>query len=123
MADEASSAPKVSTTSQNAGLVNVLHTERNMKVYGVTENELRTLTAINVAVTALFSIATGLMAFSFDLQKDILLAEPLPDKAQVLDTVVQPAAFLGSLVLYGLGALTWFLRGGFLKTIKKESRN
>jgi hypothetical protein len=39
MADEASSAPKVSTTSQNAGLVNVLHTERNMKVYGVTENE------------------------------------------------------------------------------------
>jgi hypothetical protein len=78
---------------------------------------------MNVAVTALFSIATGLMAFSFDLQKDILLAEPLPDKAQVLDTVVQPAAFLGSLVLYGLGALTWFLRGGFLKTIKKESRN
>ena len=109
------------STSDSKGLITVLHTERRMKVYGVTENELRTITIINLAVAALFSIGTGLVVFGFDLQKDILLTEQLPPGAKILDDVVRPASFIGGAVFYGLGLVFWFMRGGFIRTIKKET--
>ncbi len=102
--------------------LSVLHTERRMKVYGVTENELRTLTVINLAAVALFSLGTGSLAFGIDLHKDILLAgQNLPEGAKMLQDVVRPIAFIGAAIFYGLGIAAWLYRGGFLRTIKKET--
>ena len=93
-----------------------------MKVYGVTENELRTLTVINLAAVALFSLGTGSIAFGIDLHKDILLAgQNLPEGAEMLQDVVRPIAFIVGAIFYFLGGVVWFHRGGFLRTIKKET--
>src|SRR5437870_8543962 len=48
-------------------LVSVLHTERQMRIFGVTENELRTLTIVNAAVAFLFSLGTGCFGYLLNL--------------------------------------------------------
>ena len=121
MADFRDPPPKLSATGSQ-DLITVLHTERRMKVYGVTENEIRTLTMINIAAVVLFSLGTGLLAFGIDLHKDILLTgKNLPEAALPLQDVVRPLAFIGAGIFYVLGIVSWFLRGGFLRTIKKET--
>lgn len=115
-------SPKISVASSGSHeLVKILHTERRMKVYGITENEIRTLTVINVAVVVLFSIGTGCIAFGIDLHKDLLLTPNLPEQAQVLKSVLRPLSYISGGVLYLLGLLVWYYRGGFIRTLKQES--
>jgi len=93
-----------------------------MKVYGVTENELRTLTIINAAAAALFSIGAACLGYGLNLHASLLLVDNMPDKAKVLSDVVQPLAFYAAAVFFLLGIAAWLARGGFIKTIKKETQ-
>ena len=112
----------VTTTGSSTGLVHVLHTERRMRVYGVTENELRTLTIINLAVAFLFSLGTGFVSFGLDLHKDVLMTSPLPPSAGVLADIARPLAFLVGGAFYLAGGSAWWMRRGFIEQIKQESK-
>jgi hypothetical protein len=92
-----------------------------MKVYGVTENELRTLTIINAAVAALFSLGAACLGYGLNIHDSLLLVDNIPDKAKVLPDVVQPVAFSLAGVFFLFGLIAWLMRGGFISTIKKET--
>jgi hypothetical protein len=122
MVDQQTPAPGLHLSHPSSGnLVTILHTERRMKVYGVTENELRTLTAINLGIAVLFSIGSAMLGMALDLHKDILLVDPVPAKAAILVSHVQPGLWIGAAFFYVTGAVAMYLRGGFIKTIKKET--
>jgi hypothetical protein len=92
-----------------------------MKIFGVTESELRTLSIVNAAMTALFSLGTGCFGFLLNLQASVALSDKVPAQTALLLKYAEPGLFWFGLVLYALGGLTWFMKGGFINTIKRES--
>ena len=102
-------------------LVRLLHTEREMRIFGVTENELRTITAINAATAALFSLGTGCFGYLLNLQADLAFANKIPQQTQDMLNIVQPGLKWIGIVFYCLGILAWIYRGSFITTIKQES--
>lgn len=91
-----------------------------MRIYGVTENELRTLTAINLGIATLFSVGSAMLGMGMDLHKDLLLATDLPPKAEILKPT-STILFLGCALFYIVGFIAVWMRRGFIETIKKES--
>ena len=92
-----------------------------MKTYVVTANEIRTLTLMNFAVAALFSIGSAAFGYWLNIRTDIALTGTLPATAQFVQTVVSPLAFVVALLFWILGGVTWRLRGGFITTIESET--
>lgn len=105
---------------QAPGLVRLRHTERSMKIYGVTENELRTLTAINLFMAFAWAVGSAFLGMGVDLHKDLLLAENIPAKAEVLKDM-PTALFIGAAIFYIAGTIAFFVRGSFINTIRKET--
>lgn len=114
-----SSSPNLSGPPSQ--LVVPLHTERKMKIYGVTDNELRTITIVNAAVAALFSLGTGCFGYLLNLRTDEAFAGTLPPATVSLMQAVQLGLFAFGVAFYVLGLVAWIMRGGFIATIKRES--
>jgi len=92
-----------------------------MKTYVVTQNEIRTLTLMNFAVAALFSIGSACFGYWLNIRTEIALAGQLPAAAQIVQTIVSPVAIVTAIIFWVLGAITWYLRGGFISTIESET--
>lgn len=78
------------------------------------------LSVINGIAALCFSIGTGLLGLSVDIQKDLLLASEVPANAETLRDLVRPALLWGAGIFYFLGVVTFFWRRATLDIIKKE---
>ncbi len=92
-----------------------------MKIFGVTENELRTLTIVNAAMAAFFSLGTGCFGYLLNLQAGAAMTEKVPEQTAAVLNIVQPGLMFLGIAFYVLGFLSWILRGNFIATIKRES--
>jgi len=120
-----SAGPTISPPgNESSQLIRLAHVEGRMKIYGVTENELRTISTINLAVVVFSSLGTGCIAFSIDLHKDIIMAGSVlaPNVKEIAD-IWRPLGFISGIVCYLIAATAWLVRGGFIKTIKNEADN
>jgi hypothetical protein len=106
---------------QQGPLVNVLHTKREMRIFGVTENELRTITIMNAATAFFFSLGTGCFGYLLNLQADAAFADKIPAATQRALDVFRPGLEWVGAAFYVAGIVTWLYRGGFVRTIKRES--
>lgn len=102
-------------------LVSLLHTSREMKIFGVTENELRTLTLVNAAIAALFSLGTGAAVYLLNISTDATFAGKLPESTTNLLHIIRVGLVVFCAAFYLLGIYTWVIRGSFIETIKTES--
>ena len=92
-----------------------------MRIYGVTENELRTLTIVNAAMTAVFSLGTGCFGFLLNLKSNAAMAEKMPAQTTEALKFIEPGLMWLGIAFYVIGVVAWFMRGSFIKTIKTES--
>jgi hypothetical protein len=107
--------------AQSAGTLRVISSERVMQTFVVTKNEIRTLTLMNFAVAALFSIGSACFGYWLDIQTEIAIMEKVPASAHVVQAIVSPVAITLAIVFWLLGAGTWIFRGGFVTTIENET--
>jgi len=92
-----------------------------MRIFGVTENELRTLTIVNAAVAFLFSLGTGCFGYLLNLDAAAAMTEKIPKETEALLKLVQPGLLSLGVAFYVAGAFAWIMRSGFINTIKRES--
>ena len=116
-------APLNTGQAQSAGTLRVESSERVMKTYVVTANEIRTLTLMNFAVAALFSLGSACFGYWLNIRTEIALTGVLPATAQVVQTVVSPVAIIATIVFWIFGSVIWYMRGGFISTIETETIN
>jgi hypothetical protein len=117
----AAEPPQIVITPQGGPLVSVIHTERQMKIFGVTENELRTLTIVNAAIALLTSLGTGFFVYLLNLSTDAMFAGKLDPTAKNLLSIVKPGLWVFGIVFYLAALYAWLQRDAFIDTIKTES--
>ena len=107
----------------NGSSIEPVYATRKMRCYTITESELQQINLANIGVTANASIGTALLAFWLDVFKDTLLADNVPDSAQVVIHYVQPILLFLGLAFWGFAIAVLWWRRGLIDTIKKESTN
>ena|GEM_PF-6263333 len=107
----------------NGSSIEPVYSTRKMRCYTITESELQQINLANIGVTAIASIGTAFLAFWLDVFKDTLLADNVPDSAQVIINYVQPILLFLGLAFWGFAIAVLWWRRGLIKTIKEESTN
>jgi hypothetical protein len=97
------------------------HAARRMRVSGVMDSELRSLTFVNTAMTALLSLGTGCLGFVLGLKSSVAVADKVPEATAALLKVVEPSITGLGVALYFFGVIAWITRIGYVSTIKRES--
>ena len=97
-------------------LLTTLYTERKVKAYPVTDNELETLSMFNTESVMFFSIGTGLLGYAADSLRDALAASPHGNLKLVCSFI-----FL-ALLCYGLGSWRFWKRHTLVRSIKAQSQ-
>jgi hypothetical protein len=102
--------------------LNVLHTERDMTVYVLTESDLDRVGDLGFLAAGFTSAATFFGGLWIDLYKDSKLATQIPDATQQALDFVEP--LLGILTIaFAIAALVfWVKRGNLQSRIKRGSR-
>lgn len=111
------------TEKPNGSTVEPIYSARQMRCYSVTESELRQIGLANLGITAFSTIGSACLAFWLDIFKDTVLAESIPEAAQIAISYVEPLLLVfgvGFWIVAGLGVL-W--RHKMIELIKKESPN
>ncbi len=115
----------VSTILQGGvpAILQTLGTVRDMKIYALTEGELRHVTWLNSAASVLFSIATVLVLTGGGLLFDLLIdGRSLAETIEMVLRTATGIAFGLALILYCFGVAVWLSRRSELGKILRESR-
>jgi hypothetical protein len=113
----------VGQLSGGGGGITVAHTRRQMKSYNFTESDLDTIGLANIVTATSFAVASGILTFCIDLNKDVLFAPNAPVAAQSLQWTVNwlgiPVA--AAFIIVGIAAM--IKRGSVITRVKSESEN
>jgi hypothetical protein len=116
-----SSDPAITTTHTAGSYVVTKHTEREMKLYGVYESELRTIAILN-GITALFaSLGTGLVAFAAGQVVDLAKSTASPAGQNLVVTVCWVSGIL-AVACYAIAGLAFWYKHSEVSEIKSKSR-
>ncbi len=110
--------PKISTTGS---AIKPQYAQRSMKCYAVSESELKHIGLANLGQTASFGIGSALIAFGFDIFKDVHLSGALPETTSAVVSGIQMLCFIFGGVFWVVAAALWIWRRDMLATIKQES--
>lgn len=105
----------------NGSTLEPVYSARKMRAYTITDSELKQIGLANIGITSAASIGSGFMAFGLDIYKDTMLAESVPEPAQVLVSYVQPICFAVGIALWIAAAAMMWWRRGMINLIKTES--
>ncbi len=108
---------------QGGSDIKVLHTERDVTVYLLTESDLDRVSDLGLLAAGFSSLATFFGGLWLDLYKDRQLAENIPAATVEALGYVQP--LLGILtVVFAVAAVTfWWKRGSLQGKIKNDSKS
>lgn len=108
----------INLSNTTGSTIEPLYTKRQMRAFSVTESELNMLSIINGIAGACFSIGTGLIGLSVDVQ------QVLQGQTVTLNSVAHSARPLfvwGGVIFYALGLLAVLWRHNTLEIIKRET--
>jgi len=109
------------TEGVNGSTVEPVYSSRKMHCYSVTESELQQIGLANIGITAFFTIGSAMLAFWLDIFKDTVLAESVPETAEMVVSFVQPVLLFLGLLFWGIGIIAIYWRRNMIKLIKSES--
>lgn len=110
-----------SVSSPSGGLVKPVYSEREMKCLTVTESELKQIGLANLGVTVCVGIGSAFLAFGFDIFKDVMLTDDVPESAILLTQYVQPLCLGMGFVFYLVAGVLWWWRRDMIGLIRRES--
>ncbi len=108
---------------QGGSELNVLHTERDMTVYVLTEPELDRLGDLNAQAAFFSSMASFFAALWLDLYKDQALAQSVPEATKTALDFVQPLIVILALAFAAAAMYFWIKRGRYQSKIKQDSKS
>lgn len=94
-----------------------------MRVYGIFESEVTSISMMNSLATSAFSIASALLSFAVAIWINATFYQTLTPEAVVLSHVVAPGLCVLSVAGCGLGAFALISRRGTWRAIQQESRS
>lgn len=112
--------PEIST-KPNPALIRVLQTGRNVKAYGVTENEIEQLGMFNTLTTIFFSVGTGVLTFGVGLFVNWIMAGMPSSYGEVLAKVGGSICIIMGVVFYVVGIILRRQRKSTIQRIKTDS--
>ncbi len=107
--------------NSNGSTIEPVYSKRKMKMYSVTESELKQIGLANIGITGTASLGSAFLAFSLDIFKDTVLAGSIPAAAQAAIDYVQPICLFVGLGFWVFSAFLVWWRKGMLDLIRKES--
>lgn len=87
----------------------------------VTESELKQIGLSNLLTTIFVGIGSALCAFAFDIDKDLYMANDMPQEVIEMAKVVSTLCWTFSAISYLASGAMWFWRRDIIKQIKRES--
>lgn len=103
--------------------LNVLHTERSVTVYVLTDSELDELGALNRNITIFSSVAAFMGGLWVDLYKDSKLASSVPEATKQALDFAQPLIAIVAMIFAALAFYAWLDSHSRKLKIKTQSRN
>jgi len=108
---------------QGGSDLNVLHTERDMTVYVLTEPELDRIGDLNANAAGYSAMAAFFGGLWVDLYKDASLAQNIPAATQTALNFVQPLIAILALASAIAAIVFWIKRGRYQSRIKRDSKS
>jgi len=118
---EESRPPKIIDESEGRALIKIGQSRRTVKCFGVTEEELDHLSFLNTLSTIFFSLASGVLLFSFSLILELFKRTTQDPATRELVFTVSPITGVLGLAFLGIAIYTLIKRGSAVKRIKEES--
>jgi hypothetical protein len=94
-----------------------------VRVYGIFESEVTSISMMNSLATLAFSGASAFLSFAVAIWTNATFYQTLTPEAVVLSHLVAPGLCVLSVVGYGLGASALISRRGTWRAIQRESRS
>ena len=105
------------------GGITVTHTSRQLKAYNFTESDLDTISVTNTVTAVSFAVASAVLSFCIDLNKDVMFAGATNNSVQALQWTVNWLGIPVAIVCAAIGLAAWAKRGSVIKRVKDESQN
>ena len=95
--------------------------ERTVRIYPITEGELKTISIMNTLAIVFFSLGSALLSFALGIIVNCAIEGQLTEVANTLLRVVAPICGILSLISYGIGIWALIAKKSELGRIGKES--
>lgn len=113
---------QVSTDVPRGATITHAYVERNVKVFGVLESEVRMISMFNTLSTAFFSASASLASIAIGIWVHGAFVEKLTPEGIILAKVVAPILCTMALIFIGLGIWARKSRGSTWQAIREESK-
>lgn len=113
----------VGQLSSGGGGITVAHTRRQIKAYNFTESDLDTISLTNTVTGVSFAIATGILTFCIDFNKDVLFTPTATNAVQSLQFTINWLGVPVAVACGVVGIMAWLKRGTVITRVKNESQN
>ena len=111
----------ITTESPRGATVETYGVRRRVKVFGILDHEMETLSSLNAQATVFFSVAASLASSAYTISISAGFAEKLTSSGELLNRVAQPALYGLGVVFACLGLWAWRKRTSTMARIRKES--
>ena len=111
----------ISAEAFSGGIIKPLYSERQMKCYTVTDEELGSVSVWNAQTTTFISVGAFILSLGIGFLVDGLFTESLTAVGQLLQMVVGPICVLLSGVFFYLGWQARRTRKNLVDKIKQQS--
>ena len=109
------------TFPREGAVFHTYHMGRTVRIYPITEGELKTISIMNTLAIVFFSIGSALLSFALGIIVNCAIDGQLTEVANTLLRVVAPICGVLGIISYVIGILALVTRKSELGRISKES--
>lgn len=102
--------------------VRPVYSERSMRCYAITDQELQHIGYANTAATVFASAGAICWTLAADLFKDLRLGDAPPEAARAAAEAVQTVSFIAGIFLFGIAIAAVLAKRSMVDLIKRESK-
>lgn len=110
------------TAGQRGATIQTAYVGREVKVYGVIESELQSMSMFNTLSTTFFSLSSGSVFCAIGIWANAAFAEKLTPAGEILSTFVARGLVGLAIVFAGLALWARYKRGATWQAICRESK-
>ena len=119
---EISSQPQTTSSTPGGATITTAYVGREVKVFGVFETEIDTLSSLNAQSTLFYALSSALASFAVGIWTNAVFYERLTPAGQFATGVGAPILMLIGVVLFIVATNAWWKRKSTIASIKSQSR-